>query len=233
MGVILGLPHCESLGSPIILKTMTAHHSLLVYGFSQRNDKVLLAPPSLLSLWMSQQSDDSAVWDVRVPKVDPKEVSLLTGHRGVPFHHSLLRNAIKCPLMADMFCVNSDFPFSTCSVSDCTLPTFAICCFDVAVIFLRCHWALTTAKCGFRETSHQNTWRAKDCHYTTNGVFPSVASKNGFQLNDATWSRQRYCTSDFSSRIRSVSYIDVYELGINLTAVTLLLQSSHLILLPH
>lgn len=48
--------------------------------------------------------------------------------------------------------------------------------------FLRCHWALTTAKCGFRETAHQNTWRAKDCHYTTNGVFPSVASKNGFQL---------------------------------------------------
>lgn len=80
-------------------------------------------------------------------------------------------------------CVNSDFPFSTCSVSDCTLPTFAICCFDVAVIFfLRCHWALTTAKCGFRETAHQNTWRAKDCHYTTNDVFPSVASKNGFQL---------------------------------------------------
>lgn len=83
---------------------------------------------------------------------------------------------------------------------------------------LRCHWALTTAKSGFRETSHQNTWRAKNCHYNTDGAFLSVASKNGFQLSDAAWSRQRYCTSDFSSRIRSVSYIDGNEFGISPTA---------------
>lgn len=81
---------------------MTGHHSVFVYVFSQWNDKVLRAPPALLSLWTSQQSDDSAVGDVRVPKVDPKEVRLWLGHREVPIHRGLLRNAIKYALMADM-----------------------------------------------------------------------------------------------------------------------------------
>lgn len=135
MGVILGLPHCESLGSAIILKTMTVHHSLFVYGFSQRNDKVLLAPPSLLSLWMSQQSDDSAVWDVRVPKVDPKEVSLLTGHRGVPFHHSLWRNTIKCPLMADISVWIQTFHFQPVLRLTAHFQHLPSAAFDVAVIF--------------------------------------------------------------------------------------------------
>lgn len=81
---------------------MTGHRSVFVYVFSQWNDEVLRAPPALLSLWTSQQSDDSAVGDVRVPKVDPKEVSLWSSHREVPFNRGVLRNAIKCALTADM-----------------------------------------------------------------------------------------------------------------------------------
>lgn len=98
-GVILGSP---SLRSTISLKTMTGHHSVFVQVFSQWNDEVLRAPPALLSLWTSRQSDDSAVGDVRVPKVAPKEVSLWLGHGEVPFHRGVLRNAIRCALTADM-----------------------------------------------------------------------------------------------------------------------------------
>lgn len=47
--MILGSPPCAYLGSVTILKTMTGHHSVFLYVFSQQTDKVLCAPPDLSS----------------------------------------------------------------------------------------------------------------------------------------------------------------------------------------
>lgn len=86
-------------------------------------------------------------------------------------------------------CVNSGVHFHFQPVSDYRLLTFAICCFDF--FFLRRHSALPTAKCSFRETSHEKHEKLRtvtdSCHWC--------------------------CTSDIFS-----AEFHVYEFGIHLTA---------------
>lgn len=164
--MILGSPPCAHLGSVTILKTMTGHHSVLLHVLSQQTDKVLRAPPDLSAAELVELvSVLSKTW--QSPKLIPK-YSLFCKVT-VQFLSTLASEG--CDEMCSYgghVCVNSGVHFHFQPVSDYRLLTFAICCFDF-FFFLRRHSALPTAKCSFRETSHEKHAKLRavtdSCHW--------------------------------------------------------------------
>lgn len=184
--MILGSPPCAYLGSVTILKTMTGHHSVFLYVFSQQTDKVLCS--SRPQHCWACGTGERAVEDVTVPQIDPKVLTLLQGHGAVSFHAGFWRMWWNVLLWMTCLCeFRCAFPFSTCF----WLQIAHICHLLLWLFFLRRHSALPTAKCSFRETSHEKHEKLRtvtdSCHWC--------------------------CTSDIFS-----AEFHVYEFGIHLTA---------------